>query len=196
MRHEGRRLYLAVGAGGHRMFSTDGVTWENHAAWGEPKHDQTTRRRRRVLQRDGVCRRRLFQRPADRHARWQDLERRRSAEKLPRFRTEVLDDALYAITLPRAGLQASNGETWTVVGKAEMPSPTHWIRNTVTGNGIIVGSGDFGPVWRSIRRPNGSPSLRWRARRTRTPATNARILATAGLSSVDRTDCSPCRRTA
>lgn len=33
-------LYLGVGAGGHRMFSKDGLAWEKHAAWGEPKHDQ------------------------------------------------------------------------------------------------------------------------------------------------------------
>jgi hypothetical protein len=32
--------YLAVGPGGQRMFSADGLHWDQHAAWGEPKHDQ------------------------------------------------------------------------------------------------------------------------------------------------------------
>jgi hypothetical protein len=36
----GTELFLAVGPGGQRLFSADGVHWEKHTAWGEPKHDQ------------------------------------------------------------------------------------------------------------------------------------------------------------
>src|SRR6185312_7615167 len=32
--------FLAVGHGGHRMLSKDGVAWGHHVSWGPPKHDQ------------------------------------------------------------------------------------------------------------------------------------------------------------
>lgn len=139
-------LYLGVGAGGHRMFSKDGLAWEKHAAWGEPKHDQNDLNAaaffkgtayvgggyfsgRLTATRDGIT--------------WSEGVLPQSS---PIFGLEVLHDTLYAVTLRGQVYKTADGETWTLVGKAEMPTPTHWIRNTVTGNGIILGSGDFGPV--------------------------------------------------
>ncbi len=53
---------------------------------------------------------------------------------------------LYAVSLRGQVYRTTDGETWTLVGAAEMPTKTHWIRETATGNGVLVGSGDFGPV--------------------------------------------------
>ncbi len=138
--------YLAVGHGGHRMLSRDGVTWEKHASWGEPKHDQNDLNvaanfkgafyagggyfsGRLTATRDGE--------------KWSDGVLPASS---PIFGLEVLDNVLYAIDLRGAVFKTSDGEKWELVARAEMPSKTHWIRATTQGNGLIVGSGDFGPV--------------------------------------------------
>lgn len=139
-------VYLVVGPGGDRMFSTDGLTWENHVAWGEPKHDQNDLNcaaffkgtayvgggyysGRLTATRDGKT--------------WSEGVLPNSS---PVFGMEILHDALYAITLRGQVYKTSDGESWTMVAAAKMPSPTHWIRSTVSGNGVIVGSGDFGPA--------------------------------------------------
>ena len=138
--------YLAVGHGGHRMLSRDGTTWVKHASWGEPKHDQNDLNvaanfkgafyagggyfsGRLTATRDGE--------------RWSDGVLPASS---PIFGLEVLNDVLYAIDLRGAVFKTADGEKWELVARAEMPSKTHWIRATAQGNGLIVGSGDFGPV--------------------------------------------------
>lgn len=142
----GNEWYLAVGHGGHRMLSRDGKTWEKHASWGEPKHDQNDLNvavnfkgafyagggyfsGRLTATRDGE--------------RWSDGVLPASS---PIFGLEVLDNTMYAIDLRGAVFKTSDGEKWELVTRAEMPSKTHWIRGTTQGNGLIVGSGDFGPV--------------------------------------------------
>ncbi|MFO0821925.1 MAG: hypothetical protein U0792_02210 [Gemmataceae bacterium] len=142
----GNEWYLAVGHGGHRMLSRDGKTWEKHVSWGEPKHDQNDLNvaanfkgafyagggyfsGRLTATRDGE--------------RWSDGVLPASS---PIFGLEVLDGVLYAIDLRGAVFKTADGEKWELVARAEMPSKTHWIRGTAQGNGLIVGSGDFGPV--------------------------------------------------
>lgn len=138
--------YLAVGHGGHRMLSHDGVKWEKHASWGEPKHDQNDLNvaanfkgafyagggffsGRMTATRDGE--------------KWSDGVLPASS---PIFGLEVLDGVLYAIDLRGAVFKTTDGEKWSLVARAEMPSKTHWIRSTAQGNGVIVASGDFGPI--------------------------------------------------
>jgi hypothetical protein len=138
--------YLAVGHGGHRMLSRDGKNWEKHVSWGEPKHDQNDLNvaanykgafyagggyfsGRMTATRDGE--------------RWSDGVLPGSS---PIFGLEVLDDVLYAIDLRGAVFKTADGEKWELVARAEMPSKTHWIRATARGNGVIVGSGDYGPA--------------------------------------------------
>jgi photosystem II stability/assembly factor-like uncharacterized protein len=142
----GNEWYLAVGHGGHRMLSRDGKTWEKHVSWGEPKHDQNDLNvaanfkgafyagggyfsGRLTATRDGE--------------KWSDGVLPASS---PIFGLEVLDGVLYAIDLRGAVFKTADGEKWELVARAEMPSKTHWIRGTAQGNGLIVGSGDFGPV--------------------------------------------------
>ncbi len=128
------------------MFSADGVHWDKHAAWGEPKHDQNDLNvaafykgiafagggyfsGRLAATRDGVT--------------WTDEVLPKSS---PIFGLEVLGDTLYAITLRGQVYATTDGKSWSLVAAAEMPSKTHWIRSTAAGNGLIVGSGDFGPA--------------------------------------------------
>jgi hypothetical protein len=138
--------YLAVGHGGHRMFSRDGKTWEKHVSWGEPKHDQNDLNvavnykgtffagggyfsGRLTATRDGEL--------------WSDGVIPKSS---PIFGLEVLGDVLYAVDLRGVVFKTTDGEKWELVAAAEMPTKTHWIRGTAQGNGLIVGSGDFGPA--------------------------------------------------
>ncbi|MFM8273425.1 MAG: hypothetical protein ACKODX_14015 [Gemmata sp.] len=138
--------YLAVGHGGHRMLSRDGKTWEKHASWGEPKHDQNDLNvaahfRGAFYAGGGYFSGRIT---ATRDGeRWSDGVLPASS---PVFGLEVLDGVLYAIDLRGAVFKTGDGEKWELVARAEMPSKTHWIRGTAQGNGLIVGSGDFGPV--------------------------------------------------
>lgn len=128
------------------MFSADGVQWEKHAAWGEPKHDQNDLNvaafykgiafagggyfsGRLATTRDGVT--------------WTDEVLPKSS---PIFGLEVFDGTLYAITLRGQVYATTDGAAWSLVAAAEMPTKTHWIRSTAAGNGVIVGSGDFGPA--------------------------------------------------
>jgi photosystem II stability/assembly factor-like uncharacterized protein len=128
------------------MFSADGVHWEKHASWGEPKHDQNDLNvaafykgiafagggyfsGRLATTRDGVT--------------WTDEVLPKSS---PLFGLEVLGDTLYAVTLRGQVYATTDGKGWSLVAAAEMPSKTHWIRSTAVGNGVIVGSGDFGPA--------------------------------------------------
>jgi hypothetical protein len=142
----GEGWFLAVGHGGHRMLSRDGKAWEKHQSWGEPKHDQNDLNvaasfkgafyagggffsGRITATRDGE--------------KWSDGVLPGSS---PIFGLEVLDDVLYAIDLRGAVFKTTDGEKWELVARSEMPSKTHWIRGTAQGNGVIVGSGDFGPA--------------------------------------------------
>src|SRR4051794_373192 len=138
--------FLAVGHGGHRMLSRDGLTWERHQEWGTPGHDQNDLNvavnfkgtffagggyfsGRTTATRDGET--------------WSDGVVPGSS---PIFGYEIFGDTLYAIDLRGVVFKTTDGENWPLVVKPEMPSKTHWIRGTDRGNGIIVGSGDFGPV--------------------------------------------------
>lgn len=142
----GTEWYLAVGHGGHRMLSRDGEKWEKHQSWGEPKHDQNDLNvaanfkgafyagggffsGRMTATRDGE--------------KWSDGVLPGSS---PIFGLEVLDDVLYAIDLRGAVFKTADGEKWELVARAEMPTKTHWIRSSTQGNGVIVSSGDFGPI--------------------------------------------------
>jgi hypothetical protein len=138
--------FLAVGHGGHRMLSRDGKSWEKHVSWGEPRHDQNDLNvavnfkgaffagggyfsGRLTGTRDGV--------------RWSDGVIPGSS---PIFGLEVMDNTLYAIDLRGVVFKSADGEKWELVARSKMPTPTHWIRATTQGKGLIVGSGDFGPV--------------------------------------------------
>ena len=138
--------YLAVGAGGQRMFSKDGLTWENHIAWGEPKHDQNDLNCAAFYKGTAYVGGGFFsgRMTATRDGKtWSEGVLPKSS---PIFGLEVLNDTLYAVDLRGKVFKTTDGEKWTLVGAAQMPSPTHWIRFTNTGNGIILGCGDFGPA--------------------------------------------------
>lgn len=138
--------YLAVGPGGQRMLSRDGKTWEGHISWGEPAHDQNDLNvaaffrgaayvgggysiARMTATRDGKT--------------WFDGVLPKGG---PIFGLEVIDDTLYAVDLRGQVYRSRDGEAFESVGRAEMPTRTHWIRNSASGNGILLGSGDFGPA--------------------------------------------------
>jgi|GEM_PF-410665 len=138
--------WLAVGHGGHRMLSRDGKAWEKRASWGQPKHDQNDLNvaanfRGAFYAGGGYFSGRLT---ATRDGeKWSDGVLPASS---PIFGLEVLDDVLYAIDLRGAVFKTADGEKWELVARAEMPSKTHWVRGTAQGNGIILGSGDYGPA--------------------------------------------------
>lgn len=138
--------FLAVGHGGNRMLSRDGLQWEQHQEWGKPGHDQNDLNvainykgtfyagggyfsGRTTATRDGKT--------------WSDGVIPGSS---PIFGYAIFDDKLYAVDLRGVVFETTDGESWPVVARAEMPTKTHWIRATDQGNGLIVGSGDFGPV--------------------------------------------------
>jgi hypothetical protein len=139
-------IFLAVGPGGQRMFAPDGLAWRGHVSWGEPKHDQNDLNvaafyrgaayvgggysiARMTATRDGV--------------HWSEGVLPKGS---PVFGLEVLQETLYVITLRGQVYKTADGETFTMVAAAPMPTPTHWIRNTASGNGIVLGSGDYGPA--------------------------------------------------
>jgi photosystem II stability/assembly factor-like uncharacterized protein len=167
-------VWLAVGHGGQRMLSKDGKAWEQVASWSAPSHNQDDLNvaanfkgafyvgggyfsGRLVASRDGK--------------QWSDGVIPGSS---PLFGLEVMGDALYAIDLRGKVFKTTDGDTWKLVATPKMPPPTeamwnaarerakkdgkdetkitegqvqgHWIRGTAQGNGLIVGSGDYGPV--------------------------------------------------
>lgn len=138
--------FLAVGHGGHRMLSKDGKAWERVASWGEPKHDQNDLNvvanfKGAFFAGGGYSSGRLT---ATRDGKaWSDGVIPGSS---PVFGLEVFGDTLYAMDLRGKVFKTADGEVWELVAKPEMPSPTHWVRGTAQGNGIIIGSGDFGPA--------------------------------------------------
>ena len=88
----------------------------------------------------------------------------------PIFGLEVMGDALFAMDLRGKVFKTVDGEKWQLVATPKMPPPTeamrkfaqerskdgkpvsdaqaqgHWVRGTAQGNGLILGSGDYGPV--------------------------------------------------
>src|SRR5262249_28915998 len=87
----------------------------------------------------------------------------------PIFGLEVMGDSLFAMDLRGKVFKTADGEKWQLVATPTMPPPTeamrkfalerskgkpvtdaqaqgHWIRGTAQGNGLILGSGDYGPV--------------------------------------------------
>ena len=139
-------VYLAVGHGGHRMISHDGWIWTNHAEWGKPGHDQNDLNvaanfRGAFFVGGGYSYARLT---ATRDGKtWSEG---RIPGGSPIFGLEVVGDSLYAVCLRGEVFKTSDGERWELVSRAEMPTKTHWIRSSAFGNGLIVGSGDFGPA--------------------------------------------------
>ncbi len=167
-------IWLAVGHGGQRMVSTDGKTWTQAASWSKPGHNQDDLNvaanfkgafyvgggyfsGRLTATRDGKA--------------WSDGVIPGSS---PIFGLEVLGDALFAMDLRGKVFKTTDGEQWELVATPQMPPPTdvmwaasrklakergrdeksvtesqaqgHWIRGTAQGNGLLLGSGDYGPV--------------------------------------------------
>ncbi|MEZ6140703.1 MAG: hypothetical protein R3B84_09050 [Zavarzinella sp.] len=140
------KWYLAVGHGGQRMLSQDGQTWTHHVAWGEPKHDQNDLNVAANFQGTMYAAGGYFSGriTATRDGKtWSEGVIPGSS---PIFGLEVVEKTLYAIDLRGKVFKSADGETWKMVAAAEMPTKTHWIRSTSQGNGLIVGSGDYGPV--------------------------------------------------
>jgi photosystem II stability/assembly factor-like uncharacterized protein len=160
--------WLAVGHGGQRMLSSDGKTWTQVGSWSKPGHNQDDLNvaasfkgafyvgggyfsGRLTATRDGKT--------------WSDGVIPGSS---PIFGLEVMGDALYAMDLRGKVFKTVDGEKWEVAATPKMPPPTdvmrklaaskdgkpvsdaqaqgHWIRGTAQGNGLILGSGDYGPV--------------------------------------------------
>lgn len=162
--------WLAVGHGGQRMLSTDGKTWTQVGSWSKPGHNQddlnvAAHFKGAFYVGGGYFSGRLT---ATRDGKnWNDGVIPGSA---PIFGLEVVDNALYAMDLRGKVFKTLDGEKWELVATPKMPPPTevmrklaqerskdgkpvsdaqaqgHWIRNTTQGNGLIVGSGDYGPV--------------------------------------------------
>ena len=68
-----------------------------------------------------------------------------TGEIAPALAKLVESNTIRIIDLAFVG-KSADGEVWELVAKAEMPTKTHWIRATTQGNGLILVSGDFGPV--------------------------------------------------
>lgn len=164
------KCWLAVGHGGQRMLSSDGKVWRQVGSWSKPAHNQDDLNvaasfkgafyvgggyfsGRMTATRDGKT--------------WSDGVIPGSS---PIFGLEVMGDALYAVDLRGKVFKTADGEKWELVATPKMPPPTevmrklaqerskdgkpvsdaqaqgHWIRGTAQGNGMILGSGDYGPV--------------------------------------------------
>jgi hypothetical protein len=162
--------WLAVGHGGQRMLSPDGKAWTQVASWSKPGHNQDDLNvaasfkgafyvgggyfsGRMTATRDGKT--------------WSDGVIPGSS---PIFGIEVVGGALYAVDLRGKVFKTVDGEKWELVATPKMPPPTdvmrklaqerskdgkpvsdaqaqgHWVRGTTQGNGLILGSGDYGPV--------------------------------------------------
>lgn len=166
--------WLAVGHGGQRMMSTDGKNWTQVASWSKPAHNQDDLNvaanfkgtfyvgggyssGRLVATRDGK--------------QWSDGVIPGSS---PIFGLEVMGDALYAMDLRGKVFKTTDGDNWKLVATPKMPPVTpamleaakktakdrgrdektvteataqgHWVRGTAQGNGLLLGSGDYGPV--------------------------------------------------
>lgn len=167
-------VWLAVGHGGQRMVSEDGKAWSQVGSWSKPAHNQDDLNvaasfkgafyvgggyfsGRLTATRDGK--------------QWSDGVIPGSS---PIFGLEVVGDVLFAMDLRGKVFKTTDGEKWELVATPKMPAPTevmwaaakkqakdrgrdeksvtesqaqgHWIRGTAQGNGLIVGSGDYGPV--------------------------------------------------
>jgi photosystem II stability/assembly factor-like uncharacterized protein len=164
------QYWLAVGHGGQRMLSTDGKTWAQVGSWSKPAHNQDDLNvaasfKGTFYVGGGYYSGRLT---ATRDGKnWSDGVIPGSS---PIFGLNVEGDALYAMDLRGKVFKTLDGEKWELVATPKMPPPTdvmrklaqerskddkpvsdaqaqgHWIRNTDQGNGLIVGSGDYGPV--------------------------------------------------
>lgn len=166
--------WLAVGHGGQRMLSADGKSWSQVGSWSKPGHNQddlnvAANFKGAFYAGGGYSSGRLT---ATRDGKnWSDGVISGSS---PIFGLEVMDDSLFAMDLRGKVFKTSDGEKWELVATPKMPPPTeimwaaarklakergkreesvtesqaqgHWIRGTAQGNGLIVGSGDYGPV--------------------------------------------------
>lgn len=167
-------FWLAVGHGGQRMLSTDGKAWTQVGSWSTPGHNQDDLNvaasfKGAFYVGGGYFSGRLT---ATRDGKnWSDGVIPGSS---PLFGLDVMGDALFAMDLRGKIFKTTDGEKWDLVATPKMPPPTeimwaaarklaqdrgkdeksvtesqaqgHWIRGTAQGNGLIVGSGDYGPV--------------------------------------------------
>lgn len=139
-------VYLAVGPGGHRMISKDANTWEKHQEWSPPAHNNDDLNvatffkglgivgggfsmARIVASRDGET--------------WSDGKLPGGS---PIFGFDVLDDVLYATCISGQVYASKDGETWELTGTNADKKPGQGVRWTASGNGLILGVGDFGSV--------------------------------------------------
>jgi hypothetical protein len=164
------QYWLAVGHGGQRMLSSDGKTWVQVGSWSKPGHNQddlnvAANFKGAFYVGGGYSSGRLT---ATRDGKtWNDGVIPGSS---PIFGLEVMGDALYAMDLRGKVFKTVDGEKWQLVATPKMPPATeamrkfaqerskdgkppsdaqvqgHWIRGIAQGNGLIVGSGDYGPV--------------------------------------------------
>jgi hypothetical protein len=166
--------WLAVGHGGQRMLSADGKTWSQVGSWSKPGHNQddlnvAVNFKGAFYVGGGYFSGRLTATRDGKH--WSDGVIPGSS---PLFGLEVLGDSLFAMDLRGKVFKTVDGEKWELVATPKMPPPTeimwaaakktakdrgrdekavtesqaqgHWIRCTGQGNGLILGSGDYGPV--------------------------------------------------
>lgn len=127
------------------MFASDGPAWEKHVAWGVPGHDQNdsnvaTFYKSAAFVGGGFSMARLT--ATSDGVTWSEGALPAGG---PVFGLELQGDALYAVTIRGFIHQTADGENFTLVDKPQLPTK-HAIRSTAAGNGIIVGSGDFGPA--------------------------------------------------
>ena len=166
--------WLAVGHGGQRMLSIDGKTWSQVGSWSKPGHNQddlnvAANFKGAFYVGGGYFSGRLT---ATRDGKeWSDGVIPGSS---PLFGLEVVGDSLFAMDLRGKVFKTNDGEKWELVATPKMPPPTeimwaaarkqakergrdensvaesqaqgHWIRGTAQGNGLVLGSGDYGPV--------------------------------------------------
>ena len=163
-------LWLAVGHGGQRMISTDGKAWSQVGSWSKPGHNQDDLNvaasfKGAFYVGGGYASGRLT---ATRDGKtWSDGVIPGSS---PIFGLEVMGDALFAIDLRGKVFKTTDGEKWELVATPKMPPATdvmrklaqervkdgkpvsdaqaqgHWVRGSAQGNGLILASGDYGPV--------------------------------------------------
>ncbi len=72
---------------------------------------------------------------------------------------DVLNDNLFVTTMRGWVYHSEVGEQFTLLGKADSPKIDYRVRSTATGNGMIIGAGDFGTL--VVIRPK-QPSISFR----------------------------------
>jgi hypothetical protein len=166
-------IFVTVGGGGHRMSSTDGVTWTNQQQWGKAGHDKNDLWT--VVYGNGVfvaaggfgATRIVWTKDGK---QWHEVE----AEKLERFRGSTMallfnGERFVAMTQFGTFADSADGQTWTI--RSHVPlinQPQQRIREMAYGNGIYIATGDYGTVaisddgvdWKLIETAPGHAEVR------------------------------------